>query len=226
MTMAGTMLLQTSVAEVSPETQFVLLSRGAGISSYQRCYRKGDRIYARHDPAHYVYAVVKGAVRASHCLADGRRHLSSFHFPGEIFGLDGGASRSLDADAVVETTMLTVRLEDLERKASLDAKLAWDLCNLVADDLRNARDHLLLLGRKSATEKVAAFLLEMDRRLCGDGMMSLPMCEQDIADYLGLRNETVSRCLTKLQALRIIDLTKGRTVTILDRAGLCGHDAS
>jgi CRP/FNR family transcriptional regulator/CRP/FNR family nitrogen fixation transcriptional regulator len=66
----------------------------------------------------------------------------------------------------------------------------------------------------------------MDRRLCGEGMMSLPMCEQDIADYLGLRNETVSRCLTKLQALRIIDLTKGRTVTILDRAGLCGRDAS
>jgi len=224
--MVGAMLLQTDDDCVCHETQIGLLSRAAGVRSNQRCYSKGERIYARDEPAHHVYAVVQGAVRATHYLSDGRRHLSAFHLPGEIFGLYTREVRSLEAEAVVKTTTLAVRRDDLERAASSDPKLAWRLCNIVADDLRSAQDHLMLLGRKSASERVAAFLLEMDRRLATDGIMSLPMCGMDIADYLGLSNETVSRCLTKLQELRIIDLTKGRTVTFLDRAGLREIDTS
>ncbi|WP_238736302.1 helix-turn-helix domain-containing protein [Rhodopseudomonas infernalis] len=89
---------------------------------------------------------------------------------------------------------LMVSLDDLARETSADPKLAWQLRNIVSDKLRSAHERLLLLGRKSASERVAAFLLEMDRRLVADGIMCLPMCEYDIADYLGLSNETVSRC--------------------------------
>jgi CRP-like cAMP-binding protein len=225
MAIPGSMSMRTNSSCSSAETQFGLLSSAARVRSNQRCYKKGERIYARDEPAHYVYAVIKGAVRASHHLSDGRRHLGAFHLPGEIFGLDSDPTRSLETEAVVKTTMLAVRRDDLEREASIDPKLAWGLCNIVSDDLRSAQDHLLLLGRKLALERVAAFLLEMDRRLLTDGIICLPMGGLDIADYLGLSNETVSRCLTKLQTLRIISLSEHRTVTFLDRAGLREIDA-
>jgi CRP-like cAMP-binding protein len=222
---SGATLLRFNDLHAWPGTGSDRLASAAGMRSNQRCYDKGERIYARNEPAHHVYVVIQGAVRASRCLSDGRRHLSAFHLPGEIFGLGTGPIRSLETEAVVKSTMLAVRLEDLEREASIDPGLAWRLCRIAADDLRNAHDHLLVLGRMSAFERVAAFLLEMDRRLFADGIMNLPMSGEDIADYLGLNNATVSRCLTRLQALRIIDLTNRRTVTFLDRAGLREIDA-
>ncbi|ABD06864.1 transcriptional regulator, Crp/Fnr family [Rhodopseudomonas palustris HaA2] len=208
-----------------------MLGNAAAIRSNTQSFAKGERIYTRNETAHHAHAVLEGAVRASHCLPDGRRHLSAFHLPGEIFGLDSGALRSHETEALVKTTTLAVRLDDLDREAGIDPGLAWGLCNLVAAELRKAREHMVLLGRKSALERVAAFLLEMDRRLATTGAMSkggmsLPMCEHDMADYLGLSSETVSRCLTKLQASRIIVMSKRRTVRFLDRAGLHELDAS
>ncbi|WP_322517626.1 helix-turn-helix domain-containing protein [Rhodopseudomonas palustris] len=226
MAITDAMIVPTDDCSSWLETHFDLLGNAAAIRSNRQSFTKGERIYTRNETAHHAYAVLEGAVRASHCLPDGRRHLRAFHLPGEIFGLDGDALRSHETEALVKTTMLAVRLDDLDREAGLDAGLAWGLCNLAAGELRKAREHMVLLGRKSALERVAAFLLEMDRRLATKGVMSLPMCEHDMADYLGLSNETVSRCLTKLQALRIIVLSKRRTVRFLDRAGLHEFDAS
>jgi CRP-like cAMP-binding protein len=183
----------------------------------ERSYRKGERIYEIDDPAHHVYAVVHGAVRSFRYLSDGRRHLGAFHLPGEMFGLGSGPFRNLETEAVVATTMLSIKRDDLEREANRNASLAFVLCKVTSRDLQNAQDHLLLLGRKSAAERVAAFLLEMDHRLSANGDMDLPMCGRDIGDYLGLTLETVSRCLAQFQALRIICLTQHRRVTLLRR---------
>ena len=97
---------------------------------------------------------------------------------------------------------------------------------MTTDNLQHAENHLLLLGRKTSLERVAAFLLEMDRRLPAGDVMALPMCRRDIADYLGLTLETVSRAISKLHKkgyLRFLGQTQ-REIVVLNRAGMAGLD--
>jgi CRP/FNR family transcriptional regulator, nitrogen fixation regulation protein len=100
--------------------------------------------------------------------------------------------------------------------------VARDLLRMTAETLKHAEDHMLLLGRKLALEKVAAFLLEMDKRLAGTGMMALPMTRLDIADYLGLRLETVSRALSDLRDQGVLEFaeTSKRQILLRDRQRL------
>jgi CRP/FNR family nitrogen fixation transcriptional regulator len=110
----------------------------------------------------------------------------------------------------------------LEYVAATDVRVARDLLNMTADNLRRADDHMLLLGRKLALEKVAAFLLEMDKRLAQTGMIALPMHRRDIADYLGLTLETVSRELSHLRDEGVLEFseTSQRQITLRNRERL------
>mgnify|MGYP003694029399 CR=1 FL=1 len=105
--------------------------------------------------------------------------------------------------------------------AESDALVALDLLNMTTSNLQHAEDHMLLLGRKTSLERVAAFLLEMDRRLSAAGVMALPMCRRDIADYLGLTLETVSRALSHLHGKGILGFLgqTQRQIVLLDRRG-------
>jgi CRP/FNR family nitrogen fixation transcriptional regulator len=96
---------------------------------------------------------------------------------------------------------------------------------MTAGELRHAEDHMLLLGRKSAMERVASFLLEMDRRLVRTGMMALPMCRRDIGDYLGLTLETVSRALSQLHAEGVLGFSGARQIVLRNRQRLRTMDA-
>jgi CRP/FNR family nitrogen fixation transcriptional regulator len=96
---------------------------------------------------------------------------------------------------------------------------------MTAGDLRHAEDHMLLLGRKTALERVATFLLEMDRRLAKAGMMALPMCRRDIGDYLGLTLETVSRALSELNDKGILTFSGARQIVLRKRQCLADMDA-
>jgi CRP/FNR family nitrogen fixation transcriptional regulator len=96
---------------------------------------------------------------------------------------------------------------------------------MTANDLRHAEDHMLLLGRKTALERVATFLLEMDRRLAKAGMMALPMCRRDIGDYLGLTLETVSRALSELNDKGILAFSGARQIVLRNRQRLADMDA-
>ena len=97
---------------------------------------------------------------------------------------------------------------------------------MTAGELRHAEDHMLLLGRKNAMERVASFLLEMDRRLANTGMVALPMCRRDIGDYLGLTLETVSRALSILHDKGILGFLgqSQRQIVLLDRPRLAELD--
>ena len=106
--------------------------------------------------------------------------------------------------------MRLVKRRSLEQAAGTDVKVAQKLWTMTADDLRHAEDHMLLLGRKSAMERVANFLLEMDRRLAIAGMLALPMCRRDIGDYLGLTLETVSRALSQLHSEGVLGFSGAR----------------
>jgi CRP/FNR family nitrogen fixation transcriptional regulator len=186
------------------------------------CFGKDEEIYGEREPADCIFEVIGGAVRSYKVLSDGRRQICAFHLPSDIFGLENGATYRFTAEAIVETTARVVRRHSLEYVAATDVRVARNLLSMTAKNLLHAEDHMLLLGRKTSLERVAAFLLEMDHRLKGTGMLALPMSRRDIADYLGLTLETVSRALSFLRGRGILDFSEAsqRQIVLHDRAQL------
>ena len=189
-------------------------------------YNRGAEIFGEAEPAEYVYQVVEGAVRSYKLLSDGRRQINAFHLVGDIFGLENSGTHRFTAEAIVETTVRLVKRVSLAHVAEQDVTVARDLLNMTASNLRHAEDHMLLLGRKTSLERVAAFLLEMDSRLTAAGIMALPMCRRDIADYLGLTLETVSRALSVLHGKGVLGFLgqTQRQIVLLDRLKLAELD--
>jgi len=140
-------------------------------------------------------------------------------------GLDPGSSHRLTAEAITDTTVRLVKRSSLEHAANNDVQVARKLWGITAGELRHAENHMLLLGRKSAMERVATFLLEMDRRLAVAGMMALPMCRRDIGDYLGLTLETVSRALSQLHSEGVLGFSGARQIVLRNRQRLRNMDA-
>jgi CRP/FNR family nitrogen fixation transcriptional regulator len=159
-------------------------------------------------------------------LSDGRRQIGAFHLVGDIFGLENSDVHRFTAEAVVDTALRLAKRHNLESMAESDARVANNLLNLTTSNLQHAEDHMLLLGRKTALERVVAFLLEMDRRLSAANIMALPMCRRDIADYLGLTLETVSRSLSNLHDRGILGFLgpSQRRIVLLDRQQLASLD--
>ena len=200
--------------------RFGAIAGHAGLVASEFSYKKDEEIYGEDEPAEYVYKVISGAVRSYKLLSDGRRQIGAFHLPGDVFGLESGATHRLAAEAIIDTTVRLVKRRSLDKAAGVDVQLARKLWAITAGELRHAEDHMLLLGRKTAMERVATFLLEMDRRLAVAGMMALPMCRRDIGDYLGLTLETVSRALSQLQTQGVLDFSGARQVQLRNRERL------
>ena len=205
--------------------QFGLLAGHAGLVATEFSYGKDEEIYGEDEPAEYIYQVVQGSVRTYKLLSDGRRQIGAFHLPGDVFGLESGSSHRLAAEAIVDTTVRLVKRRSLDQAAGTDVNVARKLWTMTAGDLRHAEDHMLLLGRKSAMERVASFLLEMDRRLAITGMMALPLCRRDIGDYLGLTLETVSRALSQLHSEGVLGFSGARQIVLRNRQRLRNMDA-
>jgi CRP/FNR family nitrogen fixation transcriptional regulator len=220
---------QISGSKIAPghpvSDQFGAIAGHVGLVATEFSYRKEEEIYGEDEPAEYVYQVVTGAVRSYKLLSDGRRQIGSFHLPGDVFGLESGTTHRLAAEAIIDTTVRLVKRASLEKAAATDVQVARKLWAMTAGELRHAEDHMLLLGRKTAMERVATFLLEMDRRLAVAGMMALPMCRRDIGDYLGLTLETVSRALSQLHAPGILGFSGARQIVLRNRARLHNLDA-
>ena len=193
------------------------LSRNPSLVFTEHAYDADEEIYGEGEPAEYVYQVVRGAVRTYKVLTDGRRQISAFHLPGDVFGLTAGAEHRMGAEAVVGTTVRVVKRRALDAASRTDPALACALWTATAEDLRHAEDHMMLLGRKSAVERLATFLLEMDRRVSRSGFVALPMPRRDIADYIGVTIETVSRTVTQLQEEGAVELSGARNIRLVDR---------
>ena len=203
-----------------PSDQFSVIASCSGVIATEFSYKKDEEIYGEGEPSEYVYQVIRGSVRTYKLLNDGRRQIGAFHLPGDVFGLDPGSSHRLTAEAIADTTVRLVKRRSLEAAAGSDVRVAHNLWTMTAGDLRHAEDHMLLLGRKTAMERVATFLLEMDRRLAKAGMMALPMCRRDIGDYLGLTLETVSRALSQLSEQGILVFSSARQIVLRNRPRL------
>jgi CRP/FNR family nitrogen fixation transcriptional regulator len=176
-------------------------------------YAHDTEIYGEGDEAEYVYQVVSGAVRTYKILNDGRRQIGSFYLPGDVFGLELGDEHAMSAEAVCNCTISVIKRSSLTSLAGRDSNSAHVLWGLTARELQRAQKHVLLLVR-SAQERVASFLLEMADRTAAIGSVELPMPRRDIADYLGLTIETVSRTLTLLEGQAAIALPSARRVQI------------
>jgi CRP/FNR family transcriptional regulator, nitrogen fixation regulation protein len=187
-------------------------------------FDRNAEIFGEGEPADYVYKVLSGSVRTYRVLTDGRRQISAFHLPGEVFGLESGEEHSCSAEAISQSSVLVVKRSTVLAAAEREGDVARQLWGITARELGRAQNHSMLLI-KSAQERVASFLLEMARRFSGGSAVELPMTRQDIADYLGLTIETVSRTLTQLQGTATIELPASRRVVLRNRSALTRLDA-
>jgi len=183
-------------------------------------YRRNTEIFGEKEPADYAYRVISGSVRTYKILDDGRRQIGGFHLPGDIFGLlEFGDEHTFSADAITDTTVLVVKRKTLAVLAGRHPAIARELFTFTGRELRRVQDHVLLL-LKTAQERVAGFLLEMAERTCAGNVVDLPMSRQDIADYLGLTIETVSRTLTGLESAAAIEVSTARRIVLRNRSAL------
>jgi CRP-like cAMP-binding protein len=176
-------------------------------------------IFGEGEPAEYVYKVVTGAVRTHKILSDGRRQIGGFYLPGEIFGLEIGKEHQFSAEAINGVTVLVVRRSAIVTLAERDCETARELWAFTGRELKRVQEHMLLLV-KSAQQRVASFLLEMSKRLAATDTIELPMSRQDIADYLGLTIETVSRTMTQLASSQAIVLPTSRRIVLRNAGAL------
>ena len=180
-------------------------------------FRPGEEVYAQGEDADLIYRVVKGTVRTSHLLSDGRRQIGDFYYAGDVLGLEAGSSHRFSAEALEDCEIIALRLSGSAAYSpgSLE-RLIWQA---TASELQRTQSHMLLLGQGTACEKVVRFLLDMAERFRGE-IVALPMSRQDMADYLGLTIETISRMLGRLQAEGLVEFLNTRRYRIRRLAAL------
>jgi CRP-like cAMP-binding protein len=182
-------------------------------------FTRNAEIYGEGEPADYLYKVVSGTVRTYKVLSDGRRQIGAFYMPGDVFGLETSDDHTFSAEAIADTKVLVIKRSALVALAQRDGEVARQLWALTGLELSRVQDHILLLI-KTAQERVAGFLLEMADRVSNGNSVELPMSRQDIADYLGLTIETVSRTLTTLENAAAIELPSSRRIVLRNRSAL------
>jgi CRP/FNR family nitrogen fixation transcriptional regulator len=203
-------ILQGAIPRTAHDPQGVSLRLG-----------KGEELFAEGEEAEYFYKVASGTLRTYKLLNDGRRQIDAFHLSGDIFGIETGAQHRFSAEAVGNATVVSYRRSALDRLTREHPAFGQQVMSSVMRSLERAQDHMLLLGRKTAQEKIATFLLDLAERLHEDDHVELPMLRSDIADHLGLTIETVSRTLAEFARKGLITLAAGsRSVVLSNKAAL------
>jgi CRP-like cAMP-binding protein len=191
-----------------------------GLTGASISFPRNAEVYGEREPADYFYKVVSGAVRSYRVLIDGRRQIAAFYLPGDFFGLETGDEHAFSAEAVVDARVMAIKRKAVLSLAARDNEAARQLWKLAGLELQRTQNHVLLLV-KTAPERVASFLLEMAERIqASDDEVELPMSRQDIADYLGLTIETVSRMLTRFESAAAIALPSTKRIVLHNRAVL------
>jgi CRP/FNR family transcriptional regulator len=187
--------------------------------------RPEQSVFHEGDPAKRVFMVTHGALKLYTLLADGRRQITGFMFPGDFLGVSVDEEYALTVEALEDSELWWFSRDMFDRFISEHPQVERELYRLAANELAEAQRQMVLLGRKSATERLASFflsLLERAERASGtpETRFDLPMSRIDIADYLGLTKETVSRMLAELRTLGLIRLQAQNRVEVLDRERL------
>lgn len=206
-----------NVFQVLPLAQSARDVDGFRCANLRRIETK-EHVFREGDPRTQIFRIEEGAVALSKVLADGRRQIIDFAYPGDYIGLGMFGDHIFDAQATCPCKIRCLPAGQLEHDAARDPALALKLYNAVSAELSAARRLLVAVGHGTAMERIASFLLELRSRT-GDqqsNRINLPMRRSDIADLLGLTIETVSRSLTKLRGMRVIEIQNGSDVCVLD----------
>ena len=218
-TMVSRKSSQQPAARSAPPVGSLALKGSIELMGAPMPFARNTEIYGENEPAEYLYKVVSGSVRTYKVLNDGRRQIGAFYLPGDVFGLEVGDAHTFSAEAIADSKVLVFKRSALVNLASHDSGVARELWTMTAGELQRVQEHILLLI-KTAQERVAGFLLEMATRGSSSDEVDLPMSRQDIADYLGLTIETVSRTLTQLENTAAIAVPTSRRIVLRNRAAL------
>ena len=182
---------------------------------------RDETLFSEGGEARHIYLLVRGVARTVKLLRDGRRQVAGFAFPGDLLGLETLPEYSLSAEAVSDISVVSYSRDRLDRLAGGNSALQKQVTDIVAAELREAQETLLVLGRQKATERLAWFLIrKLDRIGSAGGVVAVPMNRTDIADYLGLTIETISRALAALKRKGYVAVPSANRIRLLNRSGL------
>ncbi len=190
-----------------------------------KTFDRDEAIFREHEPTDYVYLVVSGVIRGCKVLADGRRLVSRFFFPGQLMGYDQDAEASITTDATTSATVCAVPKRDWDRSIREDSDLQGLPIKAIVSELEKTRTHVLALGRLTATERVAQFLYSLVQNMeqDEDGATHIPVGRLDISDHLGLTIETTSRVFSSLKQNDLIKLLDKYRFIILDECAIAAE---
>jgi CRP/FNR family transcriptional regulator, anaerobic regulatory protein len=187
----------------------------------------GGTVFYEGDDSSYLFNVVRGSLRLSKLLPDGRRQVTGFLFPGDFLGLSIGGVYSYTAETLAPTELCRFERARMARMLDRFPKLEHQLLSLASNELSQAQDHIMVLGRKTASERIASVLLKLvdriGRKANGGCDLDLPMTRSDLADYTGLTTETVSRTLSQLKKKGVIITSGVRDLQIPRLSDLAGY---
>jgi CRP-like cAMP-binding protein len=198
-------------------------SRAFPERAIHRGIQSKEHVFCEGDLRTHVFQIEDGVVTIYQMLSDGRRQIVDFAYPGDFIGLGTTRNHLFSAEATTATRLRCYNASALEESARNDPNLALQLYRTVSLELSAARALLVAIGQRSAIERVATFILMLHQRTSkGNSVVHevhLPMRRADIGDFLGLTIETVSRTITKLRRMRVIEVTHGSgiRITSLDR---------
>lgn len=196
-----------------------------GSSSTHKTFQPGQMLFSECDKAKYFYTIVSGEVRLSRMLDDGRRQITGFKSNGDFIGLSTDGEYTADAEAINEVVVCQFSVPNLNNSMQEFVVVQQRLMEMMQDEVIKLQNHMLLLGRKTPVEKIANFLAERADKVIAHHPekaeaetleINLPMSRTDIADYLGLTIETVSRTFTKLRKNGVITLLTSQQVQVND----------
>ena len=191
-----------------------------------RRYSADETVYCQDEAADYWYQLVDGAARKCTQMLDGRRQIVDFLLPGDLFGFHAGARHDCSVECVApDTSVVRYQRLRMESLMECDPQLARRVREIAFNSMDRMQSRTILLGCGRALERVCGFLLEMAarRQIETDGTIALPMSRYDIADYLAIAVETVSRSLTTLRSKQVIAFFDTRHFRIVNRKALQAH---
>jgi CRP/FNR family transcriptional regulator len=181
---------------------------------------QNQTIFSQGDPVNHAYKILRGVVRLCKHLPDGRRQIAQFLFPGDYFSFVTIGDHGFSAEAVVDLSLLSFSQERIESLCRDNPDLRNQLFQILSQRVHDIQNHLTIVGRQTAKERVAAFLLLLADRLGAGGKVNVPMNRQDIGDYLSLTMETVSRTLSSLKAAGMIGIADQHQLELRNVDGL------
>jgi CRP/FNR family nitrogen fixation transcriptional regulator len=181
---------------------------------------KNAALFQEGEAAQHVYKVVSGAVRTCRMLMDGRRQIADFFLPGDFFGLDWQSTHNFTAEALADTVVISYQRRQIEALAERTPSVHRLLMSMLCKGLAETQEHVVMLGRQTAHERLAWFLLRVRDRSGGDAEIDVPMSRIDMADYLGLTIETVSRGISEFKRRHYISATSAHQMRLTGLSAL------